>query len=63
MLVQFRGMKKLEDSVLPANYKTLWCAGKSAELIDETKSCKEIIDSLIRETKHDYEKLKKTFQE
>ncbi|MEI6524035.1 MAG: nitronate monooxygenase [Bacteroidota bacterium] len=63
MLVQFRGMKKLEDSVLPANYKTLWCAGKSAELIDETKSCKEIIDSIIRETKHDYEKLKKTFQE
>ena len=63
MLVQFRGMKKLEDSVLPANYKTLWCAGKSAELIDETKSCKEIIDSIIRETKHDYENLKKTFQE
>jgi nitronate monooxygenase len=63
MLVQFRGMKKLEDSVLPANYKTLWCAGKSAELIDETKSCKEIIDSIIKETKHNYENLKKTFQE
>jgi nitronate monooxygenase len=63
MLVQFRGMKKLEDSVLPANYKTLWCAGKSSELIDETKSCKEIIDSIIKETKHNYENLKKTFQE
>lgn len=49
MLVQVRGMKKLEQSVLPNNYQRLWCAGKSSELIDDLLSCEEIIARLRAE--------------
>jgi nitronate monooxygenase len=49
MLVQIRGMKNLESSIKPGNYKTLWCAGKSVELIHEIKSCKEIVEDLMNE--------------
>lgn len=49
MLVQLRGMKKLEASVLPNNYKRLWCAGKSSELIHSVNSCEEIIKTLREE--------------
>lgn len=49
MLVQLRGMKKLEESVLPNNYKRLWCAGKSAELIPEILGCKEIVEKMKQE--------------
>jgi nitronate monooxygenase len=62
MLVQFRGMKKLEESVLPANYKTLWCAGKSAELIDETIPCAQIIQTIIKETHSEFQKLQNVFK-
>lgn len=50
MLVQYRGMKKLERSVLPANYQTLWCAGQSVELINEILPCEDIIKQLKSET-------------
>jgi nitronate monooxygenase len=49
MFVQARGMKKLEESILPNNYKKLWCAGKSAELIEEVLSCEEIIERIKSE--------------
>ena len=49
MLVQLRGMKKLEQSVLPNNYLQLWCAGKSVELINEIASCEEIISRIKKE--------------
>jgi nitronate monooxygenase len=49
MFVQVQGMKKLEQSVLPNNYKHLWCAGKSAELITEILSCEEIVRRIISE--------------
>ena len=49
MLVQARGMKKLEQSVLPNNYQRLWCAGKSSELISEILSCEEIIEQIKSE--------------
>lgn len=49
MLIQARGMKKLEESVLPNNYKRLWCAGKSVELIDEILSCEEISERIKSE--------------
>lgn len=42
-LIQIRGMKKLEESLLPNNYLRLWCAGKSAQLIKEEISCADII--------------------
>jgi nitronate monooxygenase len=51
MLVQLRGMKRLEESVLPNNYKRLWCAGKSVELIADIQSCEEIISQLKTEYK------------
>ena len=49
MLVQARGMKKLEQSVLPNNYQRLWCAGKSSELITDILSCEEIISQIVLE--------------
>ncbi|POY35780.1 nitronate monooxygenase [Solitalea longa] len=49
MLVQIRGMKKLEAAIHPNNYKTLWCAGQSVELINDVLPAKEITDRLIIE--------------
>lgn len=51
MLVQIRGMKKLEKSVLPNNYLSLWTAGKSSELVHDIISCEEIVSRI----KKDYE--------
>jgi nitronate monooxygenase len=49
MLTQIRGMKKLEESVKPGNYKTLWCAGKSVQMVDSIQSCEDILISLKNE--------------
>lgn len=49
MLVQIRGMKKLEKSILPNNYLTLWCAGKSSQLISTILPCEEIISEIKKE--------------
>jgi nitronate monooxygenase len=49
MLIQIRGMKKLEQSILPNNYNTLWCAGKSVELIHDILPCANIIDNIKKE--------------
>lgn len=49
MLVQVRGMKKLEQSVLPNNYLSLWTAGKSSELIHDIISCEEIVERIKNE--------------
>lgn len=51
MLVQIRGMKRLEKSVLANNYQRLWCAGKSAELITSISSCEEIVFNIKQEYK------------
>lgn len=48
-IIQIRGMKRLEKSVLPNNYQTLWCAGKSVELIDDVLPCAEIIGNIKQE--------------
>ena len=50
MWIQYMGMKKLEKSVMPANYKTLWCAGQSVELIDQVKPIGDIIQAFKEET-------------
>ena len=50
MWVQISGMKKLEASIKPGNYNTLWIAGQSVELIDDILSCKEIIERMKKET-------------
>lgn len=49
MFVQLRGMKKLEQSVLPNNYLQLWCAGKSVELIEGIDTCSGIINRIKNE--------------
>jgi nitronate monooxygenase len=49
MLIQIRGMKRLEKSVLRNNYQTLWCAGKSVELIDDILPCAVIIENIGKE--------------
>jgi nitronate monooxygenase len=58
MLVQLRGMRRLERSVKKANYDTLWCAGQSVELIDEILPCEVIIERLVKETGEAFEELK-----
>ena len=62
MIVQLRGMKKLESSVKPANYKTLWCAGQSVELIDDILSCQELIERIVMETETSFIQLKSQIQ-
>lgn len=49
LIIQWRGMKRLEKSVLPNHYQTLWCAGKSVELIDDVLPCATIIHQLKTE--------------
>jgi nitronate monooxygenase len=62
MWVQISGMKKLEQSVKPGNYQTLWCAGQSVELIDEISSCEQIIERLKKETKEAFQKISTAMQ-
>lgn len=57
MWVQLSGMKKLEQSVKPGNYQTLWCAGQSVELINDIIPCKEIIERMKKETFEAYKNL------
>lgn len=57
MFVQARGMKKLEQSVLPNNYQRLWTAGKSVELVTEVLSCEEIVSKIKTEYRQAIEKL------
>jgi nitronate monooxygenase len=61
MWVQLSGMKKLEKSIHPGNYQTLWCAGQSVELIDDITSCQEIIKRMKEETHEAYRKLSLEF--
>lgn len=49
LLVQVRGMKKLEQSILPNNYLRLWTAGKSSELVHDILPCEQIIQRLREE--------------
>jgi nitronate monooxygenase len=49
MLVQYRGMKKLEKSVFPLGYHNVWSAGKSSELVEDILSCNEIVEKMKRE--------------
>jgi len=49
MLIQLRGMKNLEKSIIPGSYKTLWCAGQSVELIEKVMTCSAIVEQLKSE--------------
>ncbi len=61
MWIQLSGMKKLEQSIKPGNYQTLWCAGQSVELINEITTCQHIIERLKEETSAAYKELNKHF--
>lgn len=62
MLVQIKGMQKLEQAVKPGNYKTLWCAGESVEMIHDILPCEKIISNLEKELMESYEKLQNDFR-
>jgi nitronate monooxygenase len=49
MLVQIRGMKKLESAVKPGTYKTLWSAGQSVGMIKNILSVEQIVENLKSE--------------
>jgi nitronate monooxygenase len=49
MLVQVRGMKKLEDAVKPGNYHNLWSAGQTVELIHDILPCEKILERMQQE--------------
>ncbi len=60
MLVQVRGMKKLEQAIKPGNHDNLWCAGQSVEMIHDIQPCEEIIHQLIKESDAAYSQLSQT---
>ena len=62
MIVQRRGFKWLEDAVKPGNYKNLWCAGQTVEMIDEIKPIKEIIRQMMEEMEDAFKELKINFE-
>ncbi|MVT10915.1 NAD(P)H-dependent flavin oxidoreductase [Chitinophaga tropicalis] len=49
MLIQLRGMKKLEQAVKPGNYQQLWSAGQSVEMVEDISSIETIVKRLIQE--------------
>jgi nitronate monooxygenase len=51
MLVQLRGMKKLEQAVKPNNYNQLWTAGQSVEMVHEVSSVKDIVAHITTDLK------------
>lgn len=57
MWVQLSGMKKLEQSIKPGNYNTLWCAGQTVQLIHDIIPCAEIINRFKIEYNQAYKKL------
>lgn len=59
MLIQIRGMKKLEEAVKPGNYDNLWSAGQSVELIHDILPCKTILERIEKELEMTMEQLKK----
>jgi len=62
MWVQLTGMKKMEASIKPGNYDSLWCAGQSVELIDDILPCEKIITNMKTQTNEAFEKLQKFFR-
>ncbi len=63
MLVEIKGMKKLEEAVRPGNHNNLWCAGQSVEMIDHIKPVKQIIDDLESEFEKAYHTFNSTIHQ
>jgi len=57
MMVQKRGNTLLEKAIRPGNYKNIWCAGQSVELIDNILSCDEVLYRIKNEMQQSMGKL------
>lgn len=62
MLVQYRGLKRLEKAVKPGNYANLWCAGQSVELIHSIEPVAVIVDAFKHEINEAYKQLDNRFK-
>ncbi len=59
MLVQVKGMKRLEKAIRPGTYQDLWIAGQSVEMIDSVMSVEAIVKKLKQETEECFSGLSK----
>jgi nitronate monooxygenase len=59
MLVQYRGLKKLESAIKPGNYHNLWSAGQSVAFIDDVLPVAAIVDRLEKECEEAYQELQR----
>ncbi len=57
MMVQMKGMKKLQRAIKPNYYNQLWSAGQSVEMVDDITGVDEIVRRLMQE----YQQSLKTF--
>lgn len=48
-LIHYLGSKSLEEAAVGASWKTVWSAGQSVGLIDDIKSCENIMKDLVQE--------------
>jgi len=48
-LIHYLGSKQLEEAALKPSWKTVWSAGQSVGLIEDIKSCEQIITDLVTE--------------
>lgn len=60
MLVQFRGMQRLEKAIRPGDYSRIWSAGQSVEFIHHILPCKDILGKLEHEARATLDSLKDT---
>jgi nitronate monooxygenase len=58
MIVQLRGMNNLKKSIQPGSYKTLWVAGKSAEMINDISPVTDVVSRLKKEAFESLNQLK-----
>ncbi len=49
MMVQMKGMKKLQQAVKPNHYNQLWSAGQSVEMVNDITSVENIVQRLMEE--------------
>jgi nitronate monooxygenase len=49
MMVQMKGMQKLQQAIKPNNYTQLWTAGQSVEMVDDILTVDEIVQRLMQE--------------
>ncbi len=57
-LIHWTGMKSLEKAALTPSWKTVWSAGQSVGLIDDIKSCEQILVDFFTEYQSVVNKLK-----